>query len=223
LISPGPVETPFALPTTTGSWVSVDIPLTAFAGVDLSNIIQLKFDGNGTIFLDNLYFTTSDGVGAELTTNGDFETGDKTGWTEFTTGYGGGSFTVDSANGSWAGNLIAGFDESPVIKQANLAAGSIASNTSVTIEFDLLGSLTGAGGVVFAEFFSELSGGGTSSAEILGGGPLTPSAGWTHYSFTTTTGDDVSGGVTLQLKAACGPVVGCGVDAHFDNVSVSVD
>ena len=84
------------------------------------------------------------------------------------------------------------------------------------------GSLSGAGGVVFAELFSELSGGGTSKSEILGGGPLTPVTAWTNYSFTTTLGHDVSGGVTLQLKASCGPVEGCGVDVFFDNVSIVI-
>ncbi|NND47511.1 MAG: glycoside hydrolase family 16 protein, partial [Woeseiaceae bacterium] len=58
LISPGPVETSYELTgdIAPNSWVSVDIPLSEFAGVDLTNLIQLKFDGNGTIFLDNLYF-----------------------------------------------------------------------------------------------------------------------------------------------------------------------
>ena len=82
------------------------------------------------------------------------------------------------------------------------------------------GSLSGDGGVVFAEFFSELTGGGTSKAEIFTGGPLTLNTAWTPYSFTTTLGLDVSGGVTLQLKTSCGPVEGCGVDAFFDNVSI---
>lgn len=57
LISPGPVEIPFTLtvPTTAG-WNSIDIPLSSFAPVDLSNVIQLKFDGNGDIYLDNILF-----------------------------------------------------------------------------------------------------------------------------------------------------------------------
>lgn len=57
LISPGPVETPVALtvPTTSG-WNSIDIPLSSFAPVNLSNVIQLKFDGNGDIYLDNILF-----------------------------------------------------------------------------------------------------------------------------------------------------------------------
>lgn len=57
LISPGPAETPYSFDITNGEWVSVDIPLTVFSGVvDLSEVIQLKFDGNGTIFFDNIYF-----------------------------------------------------------------------------------------------------------------------------------------------------------------------
>ncbi len=57
LISPGPVETPknLAVPTN-GAWISLEIPLTDFSPVDLANLIQMKFDGNGTIFLDNIYF-----------------------------------------------------------------------------------------------------------------------------------------------------------------------
>lgn len=58
LISPGPVETRVALvpPGTTETWIQRDIPLANFAPVNLSNVIQLKFDGNGTIYLDNIYF-----------------------------------------------------------------------------------------------------------------------------------------------------------------------
>jgi beta-glucanase (GH16 family) len=54
LISSAPAEAAFALTVTPNTWVSIDIPLTAFAGVDLADVIQLKFDGNGTVFLDNL-------------------------------------------------------------------------------------------------------------------------------------------------------------------------
>ncbi len=56
LISPGPVETPFALAVPTSGWASVDIPLSSFSPVDLANIIQFKFEGNGDIYLDNIYF-----------------------------------------------------------------------------------------------------------------------------------------------------------------------
>lgn len=59
LISTGPVERSFTLTVPSsgvGGWRSIDIPLTAFAPVNMSDIIQLKFDGNGDIYLDNIYF-----------------------------------------------------------------------------------------------------------------------------------------------------------------------
>ena len=60
LISTGPEEQAhaFNVPTTNGEWSSVDIPLTKFSdgGVVLTDIIQMKFDGNGTVYLDNIYF-----------------------------------------------------------------------------------------------------------------------------------------------------------------------
>jgi len=68
LISPGPVETAYALPIQLGQWVSVDIPLTAFTNVDLEDAFQLKVVGNGTVFIDNLYFKS---VGASVDSDND--------------------------------------------------------------------------------------------------------------------------------------------------------
>jgi hypothetical protein len=56
LISPGPVETAYSLSITQDEWVSIDIPLSNFTGVDLADVFQFKVVGNGTVFLDNLYF-----------------------------------------------------------------------------------------------------------------------------------------------------------------------
>ncbi|TVQ15220.1 MAG: glucan endo-1,3-beta-D-glucosidase, partial [Bacteroidetes bacterium] len=67
-INEGGLEIAFALPITPNQWVSYDIPLSAFAPVDLSAIIQFKFDGgNGTqtIYLDNIYFYADDDNGGE--------------------------------------------------------------------------------------------------------------------------------------------------------------
>lgn len=57
LISPGPVERfkILTVPTTSG-WNSIEIPMSDFSPVNLANVIQMKFDGNGTIYLDNIYF-----------------------------------------------------------------------------------------------------------------------------------------------------------------------
>jgi hypothetical protein len=59
LISPGPVEKPFSLTVPTSGWSSVEIPLSSFSPVDLANLFQLKFEGNGDIFIDNIYFYKS--------------------------------------------------------------------------------------------------------------------------------------------------------------------
>lgn len=57
LISPGPVETPYSLSVPTGSgWKSIDIPLSAFSPVALNSVFQLKFVGNGNVYLDNILF-----------------------------------------------------------------------------------------------------------------------------------------------------------------------
>ncbi len=72
LISSGPAETAYALPIVTGSWQSVEIPLSAFSGVDLADVIQMKFDDAttgeaATIFFDNIYFYTATGADAPTT------------------------------------------------------------------------------------------------------------------------------------------------------------
>ena len=41
---------------TTGQWVSLDIPMSHFASLVLSSAAQFKTVGNGTVYLDNMYF-----------------------------------------------------------------------------------------------------------------------------------------------------------------------
>ena len=68
LISTGPVETAYALTVPTTGWTSVDIPLSSFSAVDLADLIQFKFDGNGDIYLDNIYiYKTGGSTGGEPT------------------------------------------------------------------------------------------------------------------------------------------------------------
>ncbi len=173
--------------------------------------------------------SSNDGAITELTTNGDFETGDLTGWTLFVDAAGA-SFEASDAeasDGTFSGYLTSDFNAGiggavdAVVKQANVGVGTVTPNTDYIVSFDLRG-FSGTGGDLFVEFFSELSGGGTSAAEILSNGPLTPTDTWTPYSFTVTTGDDVSGGITLQLKTSCGPVLDCVVEGYFDNVSIEL-
>jgi beta-glucanase (GH16 family) len=58
LISPGPKETPFVIDVQQQSWQSLSIPLSTFSNVDLADIFQLKVEGNGTVYLDNIYFSS---------------------------------------------------------------------------------------------------------------------------------------------------------------------
>jgi len=58
---PSNVEAANNVPITTGSWQSVNIPLTAYtdqnvSGYDLTDVTQLKIVGDGKIFIDNIYF-----------------------------------------------------------------------------------------------------------------------------------------------------------------------
>ena len=159
----------------------------------------------------------------ELTTNGGFEAGDTSGWQYFPTGNSSFGVSGDANTGAFSGvleNLATG--SAAVIKQANIGIGQVSPGQDITISFWAKAENTG-GGVNFAEFFSELDGGGTSKNEILGGGaPLFAPNTWTFYSFMTTAGPDVSGGVTLQFTATTGANIGDTSKIFIDDVSVSI-
>ncbi|MCA0133366.1 T9SS type A sorting domain-containing protein [Winogradskyella alexanderae] len=162
--------------------------------------------------------------GTELIENGSFETGDFTGWTQAESSPG--QQTVVGTNpseGSFAANINnTNAPSASTIKSANRGIGIVNPGDEVTIKFDLRGSGP-AGGVFFAELFSELSGGGTSASELLGGGPVFPNADpdvWTTFEFTTNVGPDVSGGISLQFNAATGGAPGSQANFFIDNVSM---
>jgi len=61
LISVGSGERAYDFNIITDQWNSVDIPLSTFSdqGLTLNDVHQFKFVGNGTVYLDNYYFTSS--------------------------------------------------------------------------------------------------------------------------------------------------------------------
>lgn len=165
----------------------------------------------------------------DIAVNGGFETGDFTGWTLFPGSAGAAGQNVSSVNpssGTYSGQLTELNPAANIIKQANLLPGAWTEGQMIDVSFDIRGSAA-AGGVLFAELFMELSGGGVGPGSgILGGGPLFPNADpdvWTTYNFSVAAGPDTSGGVTLQFNSACAPIAGCVADYFIDNVTISAD
>jgi hypothetical protein len=157
---------------------------------------------------------------AELTANGGFETGDTSGWVSFPTAGSTFNITNDASAGLFAAELFNPTGTSgAVVKQANVGVGIVNPGEQVFISFDAKGS-SAEGGVAFAEFFSEIAGGGVSAAGILGGGPLALTNAYQSFNFTAIAGPDVSGGVTLQFAAVTGAAPGSVIVLFIDNVSV---
>lgn len=162
-------------------------------------------------------------AGIELTNeNRGFELGDVSGWASFPTSDSTFVASGDAFSGNFSGELTNNASgSSAVIKQANIGIGQVSAGQEVMISFWAKGN-AGPGGVSFAEFFSEVDGGGVSSAVLLGGAPLFVGSDWSFYSFTTTAGPDVSGGVTLQFAAVTGAFDGSTMQLQVDDVSVSI-
>ena len=162
----------------------------------------------------------------DLAVNGGFETGDFTGWAQFPSGPGQQTIITPGASGDYAACIENAVSTSgSVIKNNNLAAGLVTPGVSVTITFDARGG-GAAGGVAFAEFFSEIDGGGVSSSLLLGGAPLALDADpavWKSFSFTVMAGPDVSGGLTVQFAAVTGADPSSTMLLCVDNLQVLVD
>ena len=233
---------------TSGNWEVYEIPVADFTALDPTLVNKLGFfnarDGSdvllaGTLYLDDIHLTTGStggggggtggggGPGAgDLAVNGSFEAGDLSGWALFPVSADPNEQTVVTTNpksGTFAGrinNTTPG--TASIIKQANLTP--VATGQTAIVSFSARGSLA-AGGVAFAEFFTELDGEGTSSAQILGGGPLALDSDpnvWTDFEFVVPISADVSGGITLQLTATTGGA-GSSADVYYDDVSIVIN
>ena len=195
----------------------------------------------GTKLLAAVGFSLAAGVAQaavqDVVVNGDFETGDTSGWLEFDLG---GTISVVSDNGpsgpgSSAGLLSANAENGasfPILKVERLAEGLLTNGAPVTIKFDAKSTLQTHninngnfdGKVVFiAEFFTELTGDNGAINQILIEPPTFLSTEWQTFEFNTTLGADAGGGLSMLFKADCGGNPTCRFDALIDNLSITTE
>ncbi|MBL8887437.1 MAG: hypothetical protein JNK16_12320 [Phycisphaerales bacterium] len=157
----------------------------------------------------------------ELTTNGGFELGNTSGWSYFPTATSTFNITGDAASGAFAAEVFNNSAASAaVVKQANMGVGIVNPGDMVMISFAAKGSFA-AGGVAFAEFFSEIDGGGVSNSILLGGAPLALTDSYQTFQFMVAAGANVTGGITLQFAAVTGADTGSVAVLFIDDVSVT--
>ena len=178
---------------------------------------------NKTLAIIAITAATSVGLaGTELVINGNFETGDTSGWTYFPTGASSFDITSDASGGSFAGELFNNTDASAaLIRQLNLGAGLLSTGDTINISFTLKGE-GAVGGVAFAELFTEVDGGGVSSTQFIGTAPLPLGSAYAVFNTSIVLTADVSGGITLQFAAVTGADSNSESRLFIDDVSISV-
>jgi hypothetical protein len=235
LISP-PNETSFTLTVPTTGWNSVDIPLTAFAGVNLNAVSQLKFDGGDgskNVYLDNIYFFKGGGGGGscpappagEFIADGGFEANAGC-WELFATQAGTSATIVNNVNngGTNSARIKTAQGGNPGIKQTRFGVGVILPNTTYIVKFDIrsdAGDPVANGSILNAFAFSEAAqGSGTGAVQhaLVQGDGNVPST-WTTRTYTFTTAANVAGGLSLLIELVGGGATTTGT-IFIDNVSL---
>jgi len=249
----GSGENSVSLDLVPNQWNSIEIPLSDFTsqGLSIGDVKEFKFDvqpdNGGTIYIDNLYFyknndNGSDGDGgsdgddgsdgdgnnaggASSIVNGDFETGDNTGWLFFdTTTSNGGSVSVSDAEsngGTYSAKITSGQFNNPGIKQERFGAGTILANTEYQVTLDSKVESLVDGAVVNVLAFSESAVEGEAAVlHNLGTINVAPGS-WNTNTYTFTTAGTVSGGVSLLIEVVCGGATTCDGVVYIDNVSIS--
>ncbi|MET1260145.1 immunoglobulin-like domain-containing protein [Flagellimonas sp. DF-77] len=208
------------------------LTLTANGFGDATSRVLFDVNGEaGLVNIDDVSLVIDSGGGSGggsgssgIATNGDFETGDDTGWMLFQNG---GTATIDNSlsnGGMWSGRLTVGdTGGNPAFKQERIGAGTVAAGDTVQIQFDHIGSIMQPGAAVNVILFGE-SPGGVTFTEVLSPGPVLGGS-WTTYtgSYTIPGGTDVSDGVSILIETVCGAVAGCSVTMNIDNVSVTLN
>lgn len=157
-----------------------------------------------------------------LLVNGDFETGDLTGWSVSGESPSSGITVESTDNGpTLPGTNFAYLNNSAQAIGLNLRQSTADGSTGeglVTFSFDAKLLEANAGGVVFAEVIAEAPGGGIlASSGLLG--PLWPWNAWETFggSFMAPAGTDF---LTIRIEAATGAATGANCLLQVDNVIV---
>jgi len=232
----GPVGEVTAVHGGTG-WEELRFDFTGISGVGTTGVTLIFDNGtvgdaandaaNWTFYFDDLTFpvavdsgTGSGTGGAELTTNGDLEAGDLSGWVAAAND---GMITADNtqASGStWSAHVVAGPLHNPAFSQAGLAVGTVKPGDKIDISFDMCGTAA-SGGIIFPALLSEFGGDTGADRQTLDT-IATPPSVWTRYNYSAVAGSNVNGGISLQLDVVCGADAACKADVYFDNVSVTI-
>lgn len=159
-------------------------------------------------------------TGTNIAINGDFETGNDTGWVFFQNG---GKAELDNTvnnGGSWSGKLSTGGPSNPAFKQEGIGAGTVKAGDVIRVRFDHKGVIVPPGGVFNVLLFGE-GANGASFTHVFNPAPV-PGGTWTNFTgtFTIPPGTDVSKGISFLIEAVCGGDAGCSVTANIDNVRV---
>ena len=116
LISSGPNEKAYELNVSEnpGTWKSVDIDLTYFSEVvDLSDVIQFKVEGTGTVYFDNIYFYGVNSAPTTGQTAPDKDAGDVL------------SIYSDTYTSSVSANLNPNWSQGTVVEEVDLNGNSV--------------------------------------------------------------------------------------------------
>ena len=179
--------------------------------------------GKGILILCAIVLAAGAASAQNVLVNGDFETGDLTGW-QVNGGNDSATVTVQAGdNGpSLPGDFnayLANYGEALGLNMKQVTPpGSVGAGV-VNYSFDLKLDQADVGGVFFVEIFCEQEGVG-----IIGGsglmGPFWPWDVWETFggSFIAPDGTDF---LTIQFVATTGAATGSNCVAHVDNVSIS--